>query len=255
MPGKPLLQKDPDSLRSPDPQHYTTGAWPACSAGTVSAVSGGRVNWNTAPRGSFADAHNRPPCASMIERQIDSPMPRPPGLVVKRLEQALHPLRVEPRAGIAHADAHGARSIRLGAADQCVPCPVTEAGHRFDGVDDQVQDYLLQLHPIALMSGRPSASRVRTETPCLTASPWSSARTSRIASLIARVLFCGGALPMRPRIRLMTSPARLASLTIRSRVCRTSSPAAGRRARRSAAWALAGCRGDRPVRPHGRSRR
>ena len=81
-PGKPLLQKDPDSLRSPDPQHYTTGAWPACSAGTVSAVSGGRVNWNTAPRGSFADAHNRPPCASMIERQIARPMPRPSGLVV-----------------------------------------------------------------------------------------------------------------------------------------------------------------------------
>ena len=28
-------------------------------------------------------AHNRPPCASMIERQIDNPMPMPPGFVVK----------------------------------------------------------------------------------------------------------------------------------------------------------------------------
>jgi hypothetical protein len=28
----------------------------------------------------FALAHNRPPCASMIERQIDSPNPKPLGL-------------------------------------------------------------------------------------------------------------------------------------------------------------------------------
>jgi two-component system, sensor histidine kinase and response regulator len=31
-----------------------------------------------APQGTFARAHNRPPCASMIERQIDSPSPKPP---------------------------------------------------------------------------------------------------------------------------------------------------------------------------------
>src|SRR5260370_15416838 len=49
---------------------------------TVSSRSGGRVNWNTAPRGSFAVAHSRPPCALMIDRQIDSPMPIPPAFVV-----------------------------------------------------------------------------------------------------------------------------------------------------------------------------
>src|SRR6266851_7914318 len=42
----------------------------------------GRLNRNVAPWGMFAVAHIRPPCASMIERQIDSPMPMPPGLVV-----------------------------------------------------------------------------------------------------------------------------------------------------------------------------
>jgi hypothetical protein len=42
----------------------------------------GTVNSKTAPRGSFAVAHNRPPCLSMIERQIDSPSPKPSGLVV-----------------------------------------------------------------------------------------------------------------------------------------------------------------------------
>jgi len=44
--------------------------------------SGRKLNWNTAPRGSFAPAQSRPPCASMIELQIDRPMPIPPGLVV-----------------------------------------------------------------------------------------------------------------------------------------------------------------------------
>ena len=37
-----------------------------------------------APWGTFAVAHSRPPCASMIERQIESPMPIPPDLVVKK---------------------------------------------------------------------------------------------------------------------------------------------------------------------------
>lgn len=46
------------------------------------AVGGvGTVNCRIAPRGSFALAHNSPPCAWMIERQIDSPNPRPLGLV------------------------------------------------------------------------------------------------------------------------------------------------------------------------------
>jgi hypothetical protein len=35
-----------------------------------------------APLGTFELAHNRPPWASMIERQIDSPSPKPPGLIV-----------------------------------------------------------------------------------------------------------------------------------------------------------------------------
>jgi hypothetical protein len=42
----------------------------------------GNANLKMAPRGSFAVAHMRPSCASMIERQIDSPIPKPPDLVV-----------------------------------------------------------------------------------------------------------------------------------------------------------------------------
>ena len=40
------------------------------------------VKLKIAPLGRLAVTHNRPPCASMIERQIDSPMPKPSGFVV-----------------------------------------------------------------------------------------------------------------------------------------------------------------------------
>jgi hypothetical protein len=39
----------------------------------------GRVNCNVAPWGTFAVAQSRPPWASMIERQIESPIPMPLG--------------------------------------------------------------------------------------------------------------------------------------------------------------------------------
>jgi hypothetical protein len=42
----------------------------------------GKVNWKIAPRSSLAIAHNFPPWASIIERQIASPIPIPCGLVV-----------------------------------------------------------------------------------------------------------------------------------------------------------------------------
>ena len=44
--------------------------------------SAGAVNRKVAPRGRLALAHIRPPCASTIERQIDSPIPIPSGFVV-----------------------------------------------------------------------------------------------------------------------------------------------------------------------------
>ena len=44
--------------------------------------STGSVMEKTVPCGWFGVAQSRPPCASTIERQIDSPMPRPLALVV-----------------------------------------------------------------------------------------------------------------------------------------------------------------------------
>src|SRR5712671_1244235 len=44
----------------------------------------GRTNWNVAPGPALREAHRRPRCASTIDRLIESPMPIPPGLVVKK---------------------------------------------------------------------------------------------------------------------------------------------------------------------------
>ena len=45
-------------------------------------MSSGTVKENVAPPPPFCTAQTRPPCASMMERQIDRPTPVPLGLVV-----------------------------------------------------------------------------------------------------------------------------------------------------------------------------
>jgi hypothetical protein len=47
------------------------------------------VNWNVAPSGALTSAQILPPCASLIERQIDRPMPMPLDLVVSCVEEML----------------------------------------------------------------------------------------------------------------------------------------------------------------------
>ena len=53
------------------------------SLGILSAKVG-TVNRKILPPRRFGDAHRRPPWDSMIDRQIDKPIPIPPGLVVKK---------------------------------------------------------------------------------------------------------------------------------------------------------------------------
>jgi hypothetical protein len=61
-----------------------TGVAGRAEGSNYDVISGqaGTVNSKMAPWGTFAFAHNRPPCASMIERQMGSPIPKPFGLVV-----------------------------------------------------------------------------------------------------------------------------------------------------------------------------
>jgi len=54
------------------------------AGGASSDCTAGRLNRNIAPGAPFApSAHTLPPCASMMVRQTASPIPMPPGLVVK----------------------------------------------------------------------------------------------------------------------------------------------------------------------------
>jgi len=74
----PVATGPPKMARSGD-RTWRTGEPKGARAGYDCV---GVKNRKMAPRGWFASAHNRPPCASMIERQIESPIPKPVGLVV-----------------------------------------------------------------------------------------------------------------------------------------------------------------------------
>ena len=68
---------------------------------------------------------------------------------VEGIEQALEARWRQPRTRIPHRDEHAVRLGRPG-ADQRFSRAVTVAAHRLQGVDDQVEDHLLQLNPISL---------------------------------------------------------------------------------------------------------
>ncbi len=89
------------------------------------------------------------------------------------------------------------------------------------------------------IDGKSLESRVSNETPPFSAWPRVRATTSRIVSLMSNRVFRGGTFLTRARIRLITSPARLASLTIWRRASRPSSKLGGWAAsQRNAAPAL-----------------
>ena len=72
---------------------------------------------------------------------------------VERLEDAVHVRRIEPRARIPDRDEHGVRAISPG-PDQQLSLSSAAAVHRFDSVEDQVEDHLLHLRAIALHAGQ-----------------------------------------------------------------------------------------------------
>ena len=67
---------------------------------------------------------------------------------VEGFKETRQALRAQPMAGIPHRDAHALRLDTRG-ADVLFAVAVLNAAHRLDGIDDQVQHHLLQLHPIA----------------------------------------------------------------------------------------------------------
>ena len=93
--------------------------------------------------------------------------PKPPGVVlddasadcqphsetawlrgVKRGEDRLHALGGKPHSGIANGHHHVALIIDLRADDQITGAAM-DGGHRINGVQNQVEEDLLQLHPVS----------------------------------------------------------------------------------------------------------
>ena len=58
-------------------------------------------------------------------------------------------LGVQPRARIPHYNEYAARCIRL-RADPQLARALADASHCFDGVDDQIEEHLLQLNAVPL---------------------------------------------------------------------------------------------------------
>src|SRR5215471_19719863 len=66
---------------------------------------------------------------------------------VEGFKEAWEALRRQPRPGIPYPDTNAVRLVGFRADQQFAPA-VTVATHRLDGVDDQVDHHLLNLHPI-----------------------------------------------------------------------------------------------------------
>ena len=80
---------------------YTTNSTVASSWGQHYVLLQGKTTWKTDPCGIALAAVIRPPCDWTIDRQIDSPIPMPSVLVVKKgLEDPLFVLRLDTCSGI-----------------------------------------------------------------------------------------------------------------------------------------------------------
>jgi hypothetical protein len=67
-----LLITRADDGRRKELQHEAS-----VQASAVRGSSAGKVNWKVAPQSGLPVAHKRPPCASIMERLSDRPIPVP----------------------------------------------------------------------------------------------------------------------------------------------------------------------------------
>ena len=90
----------------------------------------------------------RPRCDLMIDRQIASPIPVPFALVVKNASK-IYSLSFAPRPGPV-SSIHTSTPSGLENSDLTVSTRARSETefHRFDGIDDQVEEDLLQLHAV-----------------------------------------------------------------------------------------------------------
>ena len=109
----------------------------------------GKTNWNVAPGPAWPEADSRPPWDSTIDRQIDRPMPMPSDLVVKKASNSRLAFPAVPNQFRSLYRRPEFACFVLTRPDRQLASPVGDRLHRFDAVDDEIEDDLLQLDPIA----------------------------------------------------------------------------------------------------------
>jgi hypothetical protein len=103
---------------------------------------------------AFGDANKLPPCAAMIERLIDSPIPMPLALVVKKA--------LNSRSAFAESIPMPESCTATSTSPASCGCdrisisrgPIGDRRHRFEAVHHEVDDHLLQLNAIAEHRGQ-----------------------------------------------------------------------------------------------------
>ena len=130
---------------------------------SITPSAGGSTTSNIEPCGCADDADNRPPWASTMERQIESPMPMPSDLVVKNVSKTRPTLSGSmPVPEFRHCDPHTrGRALR---GDTQHPRPALDGTHGFDGIVIRLRNTSCSWTRLPSTPGNPSASSVRTAT-------------------------------------------------------------------------------------------
>ena len=206
----------------------------ACGASL--AVSGS-VKVTVAPRVSLLPVQRRPPCDSMIDRQMASPMPIPCCLVVKNGSKARSAsLKPVPASRTSMRIASRPHGTNESGAHACVDDGV----HRLDPVPDQVHEHLLHLDAVERDRRQVRLEIVSMRMSFVAILSAISRQTSPITRLTSSDDLACGAWRNRARMRLTTSAAELASRVMRSTVIFARSMLGGSAdSQRWQAWELA----------------
>ena len=118
---------------------------------------------------------------------------------VEWFKETRQSFRAQPGAGVLHPEAHRVR-FRLAGSDEHLSGAVSNRTIAWTALRMRLRTTCCSWTRSPWMRGRPSASCVRTETPCFSASPWVSSSTSRNASFRSTLSVRVGAFCMSARM-------------------------------------------------------
>src|SRR5579862_1665083 len=192
-----------------------------------SQAQAGRVNSKVAPSVSLGASARRPPWASTMERQIGSPIPMPAGLVVKKASKMW-----EAFLGSSPAPVSCTTTSTL--PDSCICDRISNRRGRPATEVIASMPFKMRFKITCCNWMRSANTRVTSgsksicvETRFFSSSPATSARTSKIISLISTRFLAVGSFFKSARTRVMTSAALVPASVMSATASRTSSRLGG----------------------------